>query len=168
MRAALIAAPLVAIVTSCTIDLDHRSFNDANNTVCVTSVSPACAEAPNHNDLTWLQANVFTNQCSNFSGCHNGIGSVQASQHPDLRDGFTFAALVGHPADLDSGRMLVVPRDPASSYLMVMIGGIPPKDATPPTSLPKVGLMPQASGALVCCQKLDAIQRWIMDGAKNN
>jgi hypothetical protein len=67
--------------------------------------------------------------------------------------------------------MLVVPGNPAQSFLTVMIGQIRPEEADPPfTAIPNdssgnfVGTMPQNAGVL-CCQKLDAIERWIGSGA---
>ena len=56
-----------------------------------------------------------------------------------------------------------VPGDPSSSYLEVMLGSVKGKID------PSVGIMPQNTGGeLLCCQKLDAIQRWITAGALNN
>jgi hypothetical protein len=57
----------------------------------------------------------------------------------------------------------VIPSDPTTSYLEVMLG------SEPGSVDPTVGLMPQSNGGmLLCCQKLDAIQRWITAGAMNN
>jgi hypothetical protein len=62
-----------------------------------------------------------------------------------------------------------VPNDVQASYLMLMLGDVPPAMANPPGAPPptSIGYMPQAQPAL-CCQKLDAIERWIMAGAPNN
>jgi hypothetical protein len=71
--------------------------------------------------------------------------------------------LVNGDSALMAGSKLVVPGDPTTSYLEVMLG------SQPGTIDPMVGLMPQDNGnQLLCCQKLDAIERWIMDGAMNN
>jgi len=52
-----------------------------------------------------------------------------------------------------------------------MLRDVPPVMASPPASPPpgNVGYMPQGpASAALCCQKLDAIERWIESGAPNN
>jgi hypothetical protein len=52
-----------------------------------------------------------------------------------------------------------------------MLRHVTPEMADPPVGEPPddVGYMPQnAGGAVLCCQKLEAIQRWIEAGAQNN
>ena len=155
MRQGTLLLALVG-VTACKIDLDHA----AKTTNCSDSTSMACMGATSHQELSWLQANVFTPQCT-FSGCHNGENTKQGKI--DLRDGHSYATLVNGPSALRPGSTLVVPGDPTTSYLEVMLG------SQPGTVDPTVGLMPQSNGGmLLCCQKLDAIERWIMDGAMNN
>jgi hypothetical protein len=157
MRPGTLLLALVG-VTACKIDLDHV---DKTSVKCTDSTSMACMAATSHQDLTWLQKNVFTPQCANFSGCHDGQNTKQGKI--DLRDGHTYATLVNGPSALMPGATLVVPGDPATSYLEVMVG------SQPGTIDPTVGVMPQSNGGmLLCCQKLDAIERWIMDGAPNN
>ena len=150
---------LIALLfaTACKIDLDHAP--DAN-TGCQMSTAASCVDATGHTDLTWIHANVFTKQCT-FSGCHNGDNTKQGKI--DLRAGHSFATLVNGDSALMSGAKLVVPGDPNSSYLEVMLGTVPGTiDRT-------VGLMPQnTGGSLLCCQKLDAIKGWIAAGAPNN
>lgn len=156
MRQGTLLLALVS-VTACKIDLDHAA---KQSTACMDGSSSACMEAASHQDLTWIQAKVFTPQCT-FSGCHNGENTKQGKI--DLRDGHSYATLVNGPSALTPGATLVVPGDPATSYLEVMLGSQP--GSVPST----VGLMPQSNGGmLLCCQKLEAIERWIMDGAMNN
>jgi hypothetical protein len=144
--------------TACKINLDHAP--DAGNGTCQMSTSAACVDATGHQDLTWIQANVLTKQCT-FSGCHNGENTKQGKI--DLRAGHSFATLVNGDSTLMPGAKLVVPGMPASSYLEVMLGSVPG------TVDPTVGLMPQNTGGeLLCCQKLDAVQRWITAGALDN
>jgi hypothetical protein len=176
MRLVLLA---VLAVAGCQYDLDacarshtcQPPINDAGGSgmpVCAMSTSTACMDATTHMDLTWIQANVFDKQCT-FSGCHNGAST--AAGKVDLRDNMSYAHLVGYTSALDNSRKLVVAGDPKSSYLEVMLGVIKPSDATPPASPPRadVGYMPQDNGnQLLCCQKLDAIDRWISAGAMNN
>jgi hypothetical protein len=152
---------LVAMLfaTACKIDLDHAP-DSASGSGCQMSTSASCTDAATHQELSWIQKNVFTPQCT-FSGCHNGENTKQGKI--DLRDGKSFATLVNGDSMLQSGAKLVVPSDPATSYLEVMLG------SEPGTVDPTVGLMPQSNGGmLLCCQKLDAIQRWITAGAMNN
>lgn len=144
--------------TACKIDLDHAP--DAGNGKCEMSTSASCVDAAGHQELSWIQDNVFTKQCT-FSGCHNGENTKQGKI--DLRSGHSFATLVNGDSMLMSGAKLVVPSDPSSSYLEVMLG------IEKGTVDPTVGLMPQNTGGeLLCCQKLDAINRWITAGAPNN
>ena len=144
--------------TACKIDLDHAP--DAGNGKCQMSTSASCVDAAGHQELSWIQDNVFTKQCT-FSGCHNGENTKQGKI--DLRAGHSFATLVNGDSMLMTGAKLVVPGDPTSSYLEVMLGSVPGTvDRT-------VGLMPQNTGGqLLCCQKLDAIKGWIAAGAPNN
>ena len=139
-----------------------------SNAMCQMSTSTACMAATSHSDLTWIQQNVFDKQCI-FSGCHNGAPT--SAGKVDLRDGMSYAHLVNFGSILTPGRTLVVASQPTQSYLEVMLGIIKPADASPPASPPpaSVGLMPQSNGgALLCCQKLGAIDRWITAGAMNN
>ncbi|MDB4959221.1 MAG: hypothetical protein JWO36_6790 [Myxococcales bacterium] len=167
MRALLAAA--VMLTFGCRYDLDHAPpLPDAIQASCTISTSSACMDAVNHSDFTWIQDNIFTKQCV-FSGCHNG-GNTDAGKI-DLRTGRAFAHLVNVTSNLEKTRKLVVPSSSAQSYLQVMLGKIPPEMASPPAGpiLETVGVMPQNNGgALLCCQKLDAIDRWITAGAMNN
>ena len=79
--------------------------------------------------------------------------------------------LVNFTSILDPTRKLVVPNDVEQSFLMLMLGFVPPEMADPPGTAPpaSVGFMPQSSGGqLSCCQKLEALERWINAGAPNN
>jgi hypothetical protein len=119
--------------------------------------SPACLEAVNHSDLTWIQANVFTPKCT-FSACHNG--DIRNSRE-DLRDGMTVATTVNVASHVFPQYMLVVPGDPANSYMMSILRG------GPMMIDPNVGTMPKDNPAL-CSQRIDAVERWIMAGALTN
>jgi hypothetical protein len=157
MRQGTLLLALVG-VTACKIDLDHAAKQSTN---CSDSTSMACMDATSHQELSWLQKNVFTPQCAAFSGCHDGTNTKQGKI--DLRDGHTYTTLVNGPSVLMPGASLVVPGDPTTSYLEVMLG------SQPGTIDPTIGVMPQSNGGmLLCCQKLDAVERWIMDGAMNN
>src|SRR5262249_53534955 len=82
-----------------------------------------CLDAKMHSDLTWIQDNIFTKQCT-FSGCHNG-GPNPAGMM-DLRAGMSHTHIVNVASMLDTTRQIVVPGDAAKSYMLVMIGEIQP------------------------------------------
>lgn len=127
--------------------------------------SPACQEATTYQDIGNIESKIFAGSCT-FSGCHNG-GNTDAGMM-DLRAGMAHAHLVDIDAQVGPGRKLVVAGNPKASYLMLMIGAVAPEDAEPPGELPpaNIGLMPQnAGGKLLCKEKRDAVERWIMAGA---
>lgn len=137
--------------------------------VCkVDTTSATCLEAAsgNHSDLAFIEASIFKGQCA-FSGCHNGANTPQGKI--DLTAGQSHAHLVNYASAIDETRKLVVPNDLSSSYLMLMLHDIEPSEATPAADAPPddVGYMPMGNKPL-CCQKLDAIERWIMAGAPSN
>lgn len=164
---------LASLVAGCRIHLDSEDTpTDAppGGRACkVSTTSQACMDATTHMDLTWIQANIFDASCI-FSGCHNGAAT--AAGKTDLRMGMSFAHLVNVASPhLDPTRMMVKPGDPQNSWMMVMLGDEDPTKMTPPGNPPpaSVGLMPQNSGGtLLCCQKMDALNRWITAGAPNN
>jgi hypothetical protein len=116
-----------------------------------------------HSDLAWIQDNIFTKQCA-FVGCHNGGASPAGMM--DLRAGMARTHIVNVASMIDTTRTIVVPGDAAKSYMLVMTGEIQPADADPPAAAIRadVGTMPQGS-PLLCVEKRDAIQRWIVAGA---
>ena len=172
MRAALFAS--LVVVAGCRIDLDHASEVDAstNGRTCKMGTSAVCMDAVNHSDFAFLKNQVFPISCSASSSCHM---SSTASGKLDLSAANAYTALMGPSgtcgvmADVDKSRVLVVPGQPAQSYLFFMIHGVKAADGMPPFSDPpsNIGLMPQNNAAL-CCQKIDAIERWITAGAMNN
>ena len=48
------------------------SVEPAGSAGADAGLSPLCAEARDHSDLTWLQREVFTPSCASFSACHAG------------------------------------------------------------------------------------------------
>lgn len=153
---------VASLLASCRISLeDNDTGDDGTGRVCtVNTASPSCVEAMDHSDLAWIESKIFTASC-NFSGCHssaNDLGKL------DLRPGMSHNSLVGVSSVLEPTRQLVVPNDINASYLMLMLRDVPPAKATPAGVLPDVGPMPLGGGTL-CCQKLEALERWIMAGA---
>jgi hypothetical protein len=113
-----------------------------------------CAEAKTHNDLAWIQANVFTTSCA-VGGCHHA--SAAGAGHLSLDDGISHVALVNTVSTSATSWMRVVPGDTSKSYLLVALGaqsGPRPVD----------GVMPLGRPSL-CSDEVDAIQRWIEAGA---
>jgi len=175
MKTVLLAA--LAALAGCEYDLDacardhtcqQLSTGDGGTVTCEMSTAQSCVAATSHQELSWIQTNIFNGQCT-FSGCHNGGATPQGMV--DLTMNQSYSHLVSFTSILEPTRTLVVPSDPKSSYLEVMLGIIAPGDATPPATPPRsdVGYMPEDNGgSLLCCQKLDAVDRWIMMGAMNN
>ncbi len=116
---------------------------------------PLCIEAETHSDLPWLQDNVFTRSCSQFSSCH--MGNAPSAGGLNLEEGMLEENVVNVESDLAPGMDIVEPGSPADSYMMVILGEFGPDD---PRIDPSVGLMPFNNETL-CAQKREAIGRWI-------
>ena len=136
--------------------------------VCEISTTDACKAADGQSSLAWIEENIFAKQCA-FSGCHNATSS--AAGRLDLKNpGKSHAALVDVASAIEPSRKLVVPGAPQESYLLMLLQAYPPAEMEPtPASPPPddVGFMPQ-NAPPICCQKLDAVERWIAEGAMNN
>jgi hypothetical protein len=168
MRAVLFAALLA---TGCRYDLDEPTI-DANVTgrSCKVTTSASCQEAESHSDLTWIKTKVFAANCFG-SSCHTGTA---ASGEIDLTDD-PYTSLMGATgtggvkANLDPAHDRVVAGDPKQSYLFFIIRGVKAEEGSPPFVEPsdEIGYMPMSTTPL-CCQKIDAIERWITQGAQNN
>lgn len=127
-----------------------------NHDAGIDAISPSCLEALEHSDLTWLQDRVFQPSCSNFTPCHKGLAPEAGGL--SLERGQTHRQLVNVDSDLFIQFKRVAPNDPPNSYLMIITGQYPgPIDA-------KVGKMPYNS-SLLCKEKRDALERWILAGA---
>lgn len=157
-----------------TLDLGDDTTPDADpsgRTCKVSTTSSSCLDADKQQPaptLAWIETNIFKTSCI-FSGCHDGSPSKQGTI--DLRAGMSYAHLVGYGSEIDTTRKLVVANDIHASYLMLMLHDFDPSMASPPGSPPPgdIGYMPQSTdNTSLCCQKLDAIERWITAGAPNN
>lgn len=165
----------IAASTACVYSLDHQppDATDLNARLCEVSENvQSCLDAAQHSDFTYVQAQILVPKCAIQGSCHDGGTGYPAGRlnFTTLADAYT--SLVNAPSKLDTTRILVVPGDPAKSFLTVMIGQIKPSEADPPlaaipigTDGKFVGTMPQDSATVLCCQKLDAIARWIGSGA---
>jgi hypothetical protein len=171
LRLVGIASLIVPLLGGCRISLENydtsiQNTDGGNGGACVVSTtSQPCMDATTHSDLAFIEQKIFAASC-NFSGCHD---SATDSGKLDLRAGVSHDHLVGVSSQIDGTRKLVVPNDVAASYLMLMLRDVAPAMASPPASPPpgNVGFMPQAAPTL-CCQKLEAIERWINAGAPNH
>ena len=103
------------------------------------------------------------------------LSAATASGKLDLSAANAYKALLGPNgtggvmSDVDKTRILVVPGMPKQSYFYFITRGLKAEDGDPPFTAPpaNVGLMPQ-KGSSICCQKIDAIERWITAGAMND
>jgi hypothetical protein len=116
-------------------------------------VQTICEQAASHDDLTFIQDNVFTTTCA-VAHCH---ASDSQAGGLILSQGMARDELVNRASELASGWTRVVPGDPTHSYLMVAIGG---QDGPLPN-----GVMMPAGAPMLCAQEIGAIQRWIAAGA---
>jgi hypothetical protein len=155
---------LASLLVGCRLSLE--SDVNAVAQVCEVKTVQACVDADSHADLAFIEQNIFKPGCA-FQGCHDGGNSAQG--RIDLREGKSHDHLVNFSSGIDPTRMLVVPNDIKSSYLMLMLQDFPPEEATPPGVDPpaRAGFMPMSNQTL-CCQKLGAIERWITAGAPSN
>lgn len=171
IRLALVASLGLLATSACRYSLegddDPVGGSDGGGRQCqVVTTSQTCVDAANNQNLAWIEQNIFTPNCGGNS-CHSNIPL------PGGRIVLTTAShdkLVNVESEITPGRMLVVPNDVKKSYLMVLLRHLELAEADPspaPEPPEDVGYMPQASGP-ICCQKLDAIVRWIEAGALNN
>lgn len=168
MRAVLL---LALLAVGCRIDLDHRE-DDANTSgrSCKVSTAAVCMEAAMQTPaatFTWIKGKIFATNCFG-SSCHSG---ATASGNLDLTDdpytSLMGATGTGTMSNLDPTKKRIVAGDPTTSYLFFIIHGLDGKThsfSDPPGA---VGFMPMSNSTL-CCQKIDAIERWIVAGAPND
>jgi len=171
LRLVAIASLIVGLSWGCRISLEDNVAltvdADSSGRACaISTTSQPCLDATTHSDLAFIEQKIFAPSC-NFSGCH---GSANDSGKLDLRPGMSHDQLVGPSSKVDPTRKLVVPNDVAASYLMLMLRDVAPAMASPPGNPPpgNIGFMPQGSPTTLCCQKLEAIERWIKAGAPNH
>jgi hypothetical protein len=121
--------------------------------------SAACQAATMYSDFTSIQENIFKRQCA-FMDCHD---SVSPESMMDLTAANARDLLVNVDCRLQvaSGLKRVIPGDAPNSYLMQILGQYDgPLDMD-------IGTMPENS-PLLCKEKRDAIERWIVAGALDN
>jgi hypothetical protein len=152
---------IASLLTGCRIPLESTEESGLFPRCEDNTVSVQCTSAVGHSDLAWIQQNIFSPNCASTL-CHGGVSDL------DLRNGTSYQTLVNKNSLLFPERKLVVPGDLSASYLLFVLGRYASEDANPPDAvLPAEGYMPANSPAL-CCQKHEAIERWILAGAPNN
>jgi hypothetical protein len=161
-RAAVLRSLFLAALGAC----GDTAINQPPDAI---QISLSCIEAADHSDLEWIQDEIFTKSCSRFSSCHKG--NATSAARLNLEEGNAFERLVGVPSRVCGGdHILVVPGDPAASYLMKVINPDKyplPDPVGPGTSCPEGDpdeppeSMPY-NNPLLCEQKRDAIERWIV------
>jgi mono/diheme cytochrome c family protein len=131
--------------------------------LALAAIMPACAppevgpavpgggQVPIEASFSSISAVVFTPKCAT---CH------PSQSPPDLSSTAAYAALVNAPASQTSDMLLVAPRDPDQSYLMLKLLGT---HGTVGTG----GTMPPG-GAPLPDEELAAIAAWILNGAPND
>jgi len=169
-----LALTVLVLAVGCRYDLDHQTVDATDTNARLCDVSPnvqSCLDAAQHSDLTYIQSDILVPKCAITGSCHDG-GHYPAG-YLDFRTlASTYTSLVSNPSQIDTTRTIVVPGNSQQSFLSVMIGQIKQSEADPPlAAIPvgtdgnPVGTMPQNAGSVLCCQKVDAIARWIDAGA---
>jgi hypothetical protein len=165
LRFALVA---LLATSACRISLEDEVplVPDGGGKQCMpVPANPQCAMAEAMPDVSaklgWIEQNIFVANCGGTS-CH-GAGSP----FPVLTTG-SHAKLVNVDTTLAPGRKLVVPGDVAKSYLMVIMRHLNLDQADPPAPAPARNAYMPAGLPPVCCEKLDALARWIERGAMND
>lgn len=169
MRLALCAAALV--IAGCKIDLDTRESPRACESRPDIEV---CQEAASvGDDFAWIRTNIFATNCSG-SACHSApTGGRPPGGRIVLAEAEAYQTLMGGDgsgvmSEVAPGRRLVVPGNAEASYLFFLLRGVAAADGEPPFEEPPedVGYMPQDLADGLCCEKIDAVGRWIEAGAR--
>ncbi|HSK00102.1 MAG TPA: hypothetical protein VK932_02630 [Kofleriaceae bacterium] len=166
LRFALVA---LLATSACRISLEDDGVApppDGGGKQCMpVPANPQCAMAEAMPDVSaklgWIEQNIFVANCGGTS-CH-GTGSP----FPVLTTG-SHAKLVDVDTTLAPGRKLVVPGDVGKSYLMVILRHLNLDQADPPAPAPARNAYMPAGLPPICCEKLDALERWILAGAMND
>ncbi len=131
---------------------------------CDEQLSDLTGPTPNlQPTLASIQREIFDTQDSSgrraCASCHTDAGRTP-SAGLNLRDGVSFASLVGKPSARKAGATFVVPGDPDASYLIQKLEG---------GRTDIVGSrMPLGGPPYLTDGQLLVLRRWIALGAKND
>ena len=130
---------------------------------CDEKLSDLTGPTPNLTPtLSSIQAQIFTNSDSTgrraCASCHTDVGRTP-SAGLNLKDGASFASLVGRPSARKPGATFVVPGDPDGSYLIQKLEG---RTDIVGSRMPLGGPPYLTDGQLL------VLRRWIALGAKND
>jgi hypothetical protein len=130
---------------------------------CDESLSDVTGPTPNLNPtFSSIQREIFDN--TDASGraaciqCHI-TGGAAAGTGLFLTSDVSYASLVNRPSRLSAGKTLVIPGDPANSYLVHKLEGGPNITGM---------RMPRTAGPFLTDGQMSVIRRWIEEGAANN
>ena len=160
LRFTLVASlfTLGSLATACGGD-DDAATADAGPTFDAgkADATAPCAEATQHSDFAWINANIFQKSCA-FSGCHNAASHEESL---DLSSAAAFAETVGVASTQVTDKKLIdsTSTDCVNSYLYDKISNQAMKAGTM--------YMPRAQ-PMLCQEKIDAVCRWIAAGAPND
>lgn len=147
LRVLLCVLPLTALLSGCDEKLSS-----------LTGPTPALTPT-----LSSIQAQIFSNSDSTGRrtcvSCHTDAGRTP-SAGLNLREGTSFASLVGKPSARKAGATFVVPGDPDASYLIQKL-------EAGRTDIVG-GRMPLGGPPYLTDGQLLVLRRWIALGAKND
>jgi hypothetical protein len=172
LRLAIVA---LLVTSACRLSLEDDeppATTDGGRLCMPVTTNQACLDADSmpmvSGKLNWIEQNIFTPNCGGGS-CH---GVPVGGGAPLGRIVLTTAShdkLVNVDATFAVSRKLIVPGDVPQSYLMVILKHLALDQASPgPAPAPSGGRYMPLGSPTICCQKLDAMARWITDGAMNN
>jgi hypothetical protein len=120
---------------------------------------------------------ILRNSCG-FSSCHGNVSPTDPARHyfgpsngdpaPDMTQiAAIFAQSVGKPAALEPNLAVIEPGKPDKSFLLYKLDGAS-CTALPCAAKKTCGTSMPQSNPLLVATKVDAIRRWIAQGAKND
>lgn len=174
LRVALVA---LLATSACRISLEDDETpmppDGSGGRLCTVSTSNAeclmaAAMPAVSQTLAWIEPNIFTRNCGT-TACHSPTAGGGAPGGVIVLTADSHTALVNVDTKLANARKLVVPNDVGKSYLMVLMRHLTLQQADPsPAPAPRDDLYMPLNSPPICCQKLDALERWIMNGALDN